>query len=182
MTKNELKKLIKEVISELKEDLSPEALRQVKLEINKYKKLKDPIALYYYEEMLKNNYSAFVSYERFKGSWEYDQWLKKESTIKGIQDVNKELKRLSFLHESMKDISYEEFKSTLLKSGWKIRESKTPQCTFIEFSKEKDGETIDVTVLNKNGRYSINGGFWGETSLHLDSYCSFSDFLKHYND
>ena len=89
-------------------DLPPEALMenkpdyydQLKIAYNKARKEKNVEAMAYYEQLLKGGTAASVPFERFKGSWAYEEWLKKPETIELIQAIKDEFKRFSYLNEN----------------------------------------------------------------------------------
>lgn len=56
----------------------PDYFDQIQSEIRKAKKQKNAEAVVYYKRALY--FSAVVSFERFKGSWAYSEWVKKNST------------------------------------------------------------------------------------------------------
>lgn len=54
---------------------------QLKQQIRVAKKKKDAERLAYYQEILDDgNTCACADFDYYKGSWAYDQWIKKEST------------------------------------------------------------------------------------------------------
>ena len=68
---------------------------QIALAHKKAIKEKNVEAIAYYRGLL--NTSASVSFETFKGSWAYDGWKKKESTKALFLEIEKEIKRFSYL-------------------------------------------------------------------------------------
>lgn len=52
------------------------------------------------ESMIQRGGSAFVSWDRFKGSWAYEQWIKKPETQKLIQDIKADWDRFSYMRET----------------------------------------------------------------------------------
>lgn len=104
MNKSELKKLIKECLKESAYDVggedenindavkeTPDYKTQLQIAFRKAKKEKNIEAMTYYYELLNSNTSASVSFEKFKGSWAYEQWLKKPQTQRIIDDIKKRI-------------------------------------------------------------------------------------------
>ena len=73
------------------------------IEIKKRRKVafrnKDFAQTAYYDELLNKDISAAVSWERFKGSWAFEQWMNSEKTKKAILALESDYKRNSFMWE-----------------------------------------------------------------------------------
>lgn len=74
---------------------------QLKKAYTKARREKNVEAMAYYYEIINSNTSANVSFERFKGSWAYDQWLKKPKTQEIISKIQEEFKRFSYMNEQL---------------------------------------------------------------------------------
>ena len=75
---------------------------QLRIAYDKAKKQKNPEAMAYYRQVMGGDTAANVTFEKFKGSWAYEQWLKKPNTVKDIEAAASDLKRFSF-RESTND-------------------------------------------------------------------------------
>lgn len=73
----------------------PEYGDQLRAAFKKASKEGNVEAMAYYATMGPT--SASVSFERFKGSWAYGEWLKKPETQKVIQKIQDEMKRFSYM-------------------------------------------------------------------------------------
>jgi predicted RNA-binding Zn-ribbon protein involved in translation (DUF1610 family) len=98
----------------------PDYGTQLKNAFKKASKEGNVEAMAYYAT--KGNTSASVSFEQFKGSWAYDEWLKKPETIQTIQRIQDEMKRFSYLKEN-KYNQYIQKKKTLLSLAQKLTEN-----------------------------------------------------------
>jgi len=57
----------------------------------------------YYSELLSGDYAAAVSWDRFKGSWAVEQWLKSKKTQDLIKSLEADNQRFGWLRESDRD-------------------------------------------------------------------------------
>lgn len=99
MTKNELKELIKEVISESVNNTN-NYLEDMSRLLKQAKKKGDHEQSAYYTQALSNGGSAYASWDKFKGSWAYEQWIKKPETQKLIKAIKDEYDRFSHMREN----------------------------------------------------------------------------------
>ncbi len=68
---------------------------QIQLAYDKAAKEKNVEAMAYYHGVTDT--CASVSFETFKGSWVYEQWIKRDSTKKVIETIQGDLARFSYL-------------------------------------------------------------------------------------
>jgi len=68
-------------------------------ELKKALKAKDAEQAVYYRQALSGPDAAVASWNKFKGSWAYEQWLKKDSTKQAIDAQKTEFKRFAYLGE-----------------------------------------------------------------------------------
>ncbi len=93
---------------------------QLKAAFKKASKERNVEAMAYYGTL--GNTSASVPFEEFKGSWAYEEWLKKPKTQQAIQKIQSEMKRFSYLKEN-KYNQYIQKKKTLLSLAHKLTEN-----------------------------------------------------------
>lgn len=80
--------------------VKPDYGDQLRMGMKKAYKEKNVEALAYYSSILKSDDPvASVSFEKFKGSWAYEQWIKNPMTIDKIEQFQDELKGNSYLQE-----------------------------------------------------------------------------------
>ena len=79
----------------------PESLEDA---YRKVKKKKDVEGMAYYKLLMKDRPTASVSWDRFRGSWAYKSWIKKDEVKKTIQDIQDDFKRFAYLNENLKVI------------------------------------------------------------------------------
>jgi len=77
--------------------MKPDYSDQLKRAYNKAKKEKNVEAIAYYE--LLGSTVASVPFERFKGSWAYEEWLKKPKVIAKIKEIQDRMKSYSWMNE-----------------------------------------------------------------------------------
>lgn len=75
----------------------PSYYDQRRMAFQKAKREKNVEALAYYATL--GDTSANVPFEQFKGSWAYEEWLKKPETQQAIKREQDELKRFSYMNE-----------------------------------------------------------------------------------
>ena len=68
---------------------------QIAQKISKSKRSGDAEGLAYYREILDNNYCACASYESYKGSWAYTEWIEKPGTQDRILKAKREIESFS---------------------------------------------------------------------------------------
>ncbi len=75
-------------------------------------KAKDAEKAVYYRQAMTNNTSGVASFDKqFKGSWAYDQWLKKNKEAIAAQQA--EFKRFAYLGESKNTVKKSELKALI---------------------------------------------------------------------
>ena len=106
MKKDELKNLIKEIVAEVineKEDFGDQLTRELRNAI----KTKNAEKAVYYKQALSSPTVALAGFDKqFKGSWAYDQWLKKNADAIAAQE--QEFKRFAYMGETANDGEMEE--------------------------------------------------------------------------
>jgi len=126
MTKSELKQLIKEVIKEVSDydKMTPQQKRQYEIlrdtneavndfpvdmerALKQAKKKGDHEQSAYYTQALKGGGSAYAGWDKFKGSWAYEQWLKKPETQELIKAIKYDYDRFSYMREDVSE-NYED--------------------------------------------------------------------------
>jgi hypothetical protein len=76
----------------------PDYRTQLRMAWQKAKREKNAEAMVYYSNILSSDHiRANVPFENFKGSWAYGEWLKKPETQEAINDIQRDLKRFSYL-------------------------------------------------------------------------------------
>jgi hypothetical protein len=68
-------------------------------ELRKAAKAKDAEQVVYYRQALTGPAAAVAGWDKFKGSWAYEQWLKKDATKQAIEAQKAEFKRFAYLGE-----------------------------------------------------------------------------------
>lgn len=96
MKTTEFRKLIKECVTQILKEYD-DYQDQLTKAYRVARKEKNPEKMLYYRQAF--NKSAVADWDRFKGSWAYEQWKKQYS--KEIEAVAKELKRFSYLGEGV---------------------------------------------------------------------------------
>jgi hypothetical protein len=93
-------------LDEEKEDVVDQYKREWK---SAFKEKNVEKAVYYSELLNKTNrglvVSAVASWDKFKGSWAYGEWLKKSEVVKAIKDTREEWKRFSYMGENLNERS-----------------------------------------------------------------------------
>jgi len=90
---------LKSQIWDLQEEkVKPDYGTQLKMAADKAKREKNVEAMVYYQ--LLQNTSASVPFEKFKGSWAYDQWKDKPEVQKAIADIRAHFKSHPWLEEN----------------------------------------------------------------------------------
>ena len=101
MKKDELKNIIKEMVAEVmneKEDFGDGLRRELRDALKK----KNAEKAVYYKQALSSPTVALAGFDKqFKGSWAYDQWLKKNKDAIAAQE--QEFKRFAYLGETAND-------------------------------------------------------------------------------
>jgi hypothetical protein len=84
-------------------------------------------AVVYYKQILQNpNIAASVSFEKFKDSWAYEQWLKKSETQHEIEKANDDRKRFSWRFENFKKSDLKNILTEVIEEVWsEISEAQT---------------------------------------------------------
>ena len=96
MTKTELKSIIRNTILEAINDFPADMERALKVS----KKNGDHEQSAYYTQALKRGGSAHVGWDKFKGSWAYEQWSKKPETKELIKAIKADHDRFSYMKET----------------------------------------------------------------------------------
>jgi hypothetical protein len=99
MTKKELKELINQVIIQenVKNDFPMDMVRALK----QAKKKGDHEQVAYYTQALDRTGPAYAGWDNFKGSWAYEQWLKKPETQKLIKSIKDYYDSTSYMRENV---------------------------------------------------------------------------------
>jgi hypothetical protein len=74
----------------------PDLYTQRKMALDKAKREKNVEAYVYYTTLMQGNSSANVDFERFKGSWAYEQWIKNPTVAQQIADKQAQLTRYPY--------------------------------------------------------------------------------------
>jgi hypothetical protein len=74
----------------------PDFYTQRKMALDKARREKNVEAVVYYTTLMQGNSSANVDFERFKGSWAYEQWVKNPVVAQKIADKKAELARYPY--------------------------------------------------------------------------------------
>ena len=74
----------------------PEYGDQLRLAYKSAQNAKNAEAMAYYQLLMARPTSANVPFETFKGSWAYDQWIKRPAIQDKIKEIEAELKRFSW--------------------------------------------------------------------------------------
>ena len=116
------------------------------------------------ESMIQRGGSAFVSWDRFKGSWAYTQWIKKPETQKLIKDIKADYDRFSYMRETTTNDGGDE----------NIKMAQSDVTNIIDYS-EKLQSLFDV---------NDNLEDWVKAKLNLacDYVVTVRDYLKFYDD
>ena len=116
------------------------------------------------ESMIQRGGSAFVSWDRFKGSWAYTQWIKKPETQKLINDIKADYDRFSYMRETTTNDGGDE----------NIKMAQSDVTNIIDYS-EKLQSLFDV---------NDNLEDWVKAKLNLacDYVVTVRDYLKFYDD
>jgi len=108
MKKSKLKSIIKEYIIEANKDTMQYDL--MNRELKSALKVKDfEKAAFYKELLMSSNLQASVGWDRFKGSWAYESWIKKPNTQSMIKQLKDESQRFAYLREDNSDEMYAEY-------------------------------------------------------------------------
>jgi hypothetical protein len=92
-------KVTKEAVNDFPVDME-RALKQAK-------KKGDHEQSAYYTQALKGGGSAYAGWDKFKGSWAYEQWLKKPETQELIKAIKYDYDRFSYMREDVSE-NYED--------------------------------------------------------------------------
>ena len=164
MTKTELKSLIRNTILESINDFPGDMERALK----QSKKKGDHEQSAYYtqalESMIQRGGSAFVSWDRFKGSWAYTQWIKKPETQKLIKDIKADYDRFSYMRETTTNDGGEE----------NIKMAQSDVTNIIDYS-EKLQSLFDA---NDN----LEDWVKAKLTIACDYVATVLDYLKFYDD
>jgi len=101
---------------------------QLRRELRNAIKAKDAEKAVYYRNALNSDVSAVASFDggegtKFKGSWAYEQWLKKPEIQSAIADQQAEFKRFAYMGENTEEIS--KFNKKEVKMGIEVEKEHT---------------------------------------------------------
>jgi len=186
MTKTELKSIIRNTILEAINDFPADMERALK----QSKKKGDHEQSAYYtqalESMIQRGGSAFVSWDRFKGSWAYEQWIKKPETQKLIKDIKADYDRFSYMRETNTNAKCEK-----CKSGDVHKNMTCDKCNDKLTTENAEMAQSDVTKLidyseKLQSLIDANGNLedWVKAKLTIacDYVANVRDYLKFYTE